>query len=131
MELVLDIYPLILENINLETLIKCHEVSKFFYNISKKEMKKRLKKIEISINDIYLEKIYLLIENRKIEILDYSIEYLLNDWFCFNFHTQEWGLTYKLCKSINKLQEKKNQYKDIKFLTFKIENDESHLIDID
>lgn len=132
----LDIYPLILENLNLKNLLNCFRVNKFFSNICKKELEKRLEKIEIVVNEIYIEKIYLLIENRKFKIPEekYSIqciEYLLNEWFCYNFHTNEWVINFKICKYINKLRNKNNKYKDIKFLTFKIKDIKSYLIDID
>jgi hypothetical protein len=126
MELVKDVYPLILENVDFKTLLSCIQVNSFFYKISKKEIEKRIEKIEIVLDEIYLKKIYLLFEDEKIEISETCeiIEDLLDEWFVYHFHFDEWLISCKLYDNILKYQEKKQNYKEIKSLIFDVKESE-------
>jgi len=146
----LDVYPLILKHLNLETLCNFNKINKFCNKISKKELKKRLNskipfdsknaKIELLINDIYLEKIFVLIENKKIEIPQDKyyfpfIRELLIDWFVFSFSTYKWILTFKIFKSIIRLNNKNINFErkfndNEQILIFEFKKEKSYLINL-
>ncbi len=144
----LDIYPLIGEYLNWSTLQNFKLVNNFCYNIYKKEHPIRLNshypfgekesKIKIVVNDIFLEKIYCVIDEIIIEIplekiyISYVSE-VLNQWFHYSFRNYKWILTGKIIKSIlrinNKLleSERKKISEDIQSLTFHFKNGKSSL----
>lgn len=141
----LDLYDLIAQHLDWVTLQNFKHVNYFCYNIYKKEHIKRLNspypfgekksKIQILINDIYLEKIYCIIENIKIEIplekifMNY-VSQVLNDWFYYSFNNYKWILTGKVIKSIIKINNKNEINEDFDCLTFVFKDGKSNLYSI-
>jgi len=147
----LDLYQLIAQHLDWVTLQNFKYINFFCYNIYKKEYTKRINspypfgeknsKIQILINDIYLEKIYCIIDNIKNEIplekifMNY-VSQVLNDWFYYSFNNYKWNLSGNIIKSIirinNKIleNERKPMNEDIQSLTFAFKDGKSFLFSV-
>lgn len=149
----LDLYQLIAEHLDWATLQNFKYINYFCHNVYKKEINspKRLNspypfgeknsKIQIIIDDIYLHKIYCVIENIKIEIplekifMNYVFQ-VLNDWFYYSFNNYRWNLTGNIIKSIIRINnkiletEKRPMNEDIQCLTFAFKDGKSFLFSV-
>ncbi len=111
----LDLFPIILEYCDYNTLKNVKNVNYFCYQIAFKEEKKRLKsiypfgeknaKIKVVVKDIIIEKIICVVNDQEIEIPEskygmYYVSDVLRTWFLYSFSCNHWILTGKIIKSI-------------------------------
>ena len=140
----LDIYPLIIKYCDYTTLENFKYTNSFCYHVSRKEKLKRLKtffpfgelvKVQIVCNDINLEEINCIIDNKIINIPKNRfsmpcIKDILKTWFFYNFNTESWILTGKVIKSIIRLANKSDIENVGEVLTFQFKNKKSFLLEI-
>ena len=144
----LDLFPLITEYLDYETLENFKNVNKFCNHLYKKEVFKRKKSIypygdrnamlKFTVNDIYLEEIYCILPNLEIKRIDkLSLPFVsipLDKWFHYSFRYERWILTGKIIKSVIKLNNKLaeiDRKSDYLSLFFKYKNKESYLYKIE
>jgi hypothetical protein len=141
-----DIYFIIAEHCDFETLMTLKDVSKLFNFLSFCERKRRLKskypfgekeaKIKIALNDIGVEKVICVLP-RGLEIYippnKYAMYYVadvLTTWFFYNIPFNQWILTSKVIKSMIRLANK-SETKDMgDTLTFDFKEEKSFLLEI-
>lgn len=146
-----DIYHVIAEHLDWNTLQNFKLANKLFYYIFKKEKYKRSHsrshsryplgekdaKISLLVNDLYLEKVYCIIGDKEIEIPDNKmtlpyITNVLDTWFHYSFRLEKWILTGKIIKSViclgNKTPDPEKIVNDIMKLTFSFSEGNSYLI---
>jgi len=149
----LDLYSMIIEHTDYQTLENFKTVNKFCNKLYKKEVNKRKKSfypfgekdamIKFVINDVYLEEIYCIITNEidskvmKIEFNEKSIPGIsraLDKWFHYSFRFNKWILTGKIIKSVIRLNNKTPEIErigEIISLIFKYKNKDSYLYKIE
>ena len=144
----LDVYPILIEYLDWNTLQNFKKSNNFCYILYKNEKLNRICSyypfgernalIKIKTDDIYLEKIYCIISDKEVEIKPekYSMPYvseILNKWFHYSLRDNKWLLTGKIINSVIRLCNRLKEIDkvDITELTFSFKDKKSFLIKID
>lgn len=118
----LDLYPLVISRANWATLQQLKKVNRFIYQLTIKEIGKRLKsnypfgeqdaKVLIIIRDIELESITCFLDKQEILIPRerYPAPWIRNmiiSWFAYSYRKQNYILTSKLFKAMIRIINKR------------------------
>ena len=138
----LDLFPIILEYCDYNTLKSIQKVNYFCYRVAFKEEQSRLKsiypfgeknaKIKVIVKDIIIEKIICILEDKEIEIPEskyamYYVSDILRTWFLYSFNCNKWILTGKIIKSIIRLINKNEVENMGEILIFEFKDSKSYL----
>jgi len=144
----LDLYPIIIKELDWSTLQNFKLSNSFCYDLYKNEVINRINSpypfgeeeslIKIIVDDIYLDEIYCVISDIEIEITPDKISMpyvsdVLTKWFHYSFRHNKWILTGKIIKSILRLNNKLpeiDRITNILTLLFSFKDGKSFLIDI-
>lgn len=129
-KLSLDLYPLIIEYLDWNTLVNFSSVNKFTRNISLGEKEKRINSkypfgepnalIKVITDDINLTSISVLIgeedykNRREIKIYNfhsstYWVKHFLSEWFIYHLPMEKWILTSRITKATIRFLNRANQ----------------------
>lgn len=126
-----ELWALIVEHCDWESLINLKQCSYLLYEICKKSENKRLYDVipfsdpnsllKIHTEDIIIKSITVVLNNKEYSLPHYKFPYvneILHRWFLFSFFHDDWILTGKIIKSIIRLHNKVHDNRPCDILYF-------------